>query len=877
LSKSESEKQPFFIYLCKRTAHTVVNFCICMKALFRSIICSLLLLTCTGSWAQMPFLVSGRVLDARSGEPVPFANVSLLGRPVGTLTNDKGLFSFSAKQLTDSLIVSSLGFSIKRQFIDKTLLKQIVEIRLEQGGVVLQEVRVRAGENPAYRVLRQVWEHRPQNDYGQLPAYEYDSYTKTDIALRPAIRGNGKSGWLGRLSKRASRTDSVTDESGRRLLPLLFSEAVSHFFYLSSPLRKHEEILKTRVQGVGVKDAELVSQVLGSSSLHGFNFYHNYLSLFGKDFASPIGDNGRAWYDYFIADTILVGERTCYVIDFDPKRVQDLVFRGKMWVDTANYALCHIEARVGREANLNFVEQFAIESDLDPVLDTITHKPMFMPSSVRLMLDITGSGKNGPALRARIVAHNGGFVLNQPHNLKFYDRPIVVSDTARKSDEQYWAYTQKMLAGADSLNLTDRLSRRQIDSLRAIPAVKRVETMATILTTGYLEAGKIDIGPYPYALAYNSIEGLRLQMGFRTNEKFSRHFVLRGYLAYGLKDQKWKQGGEFSYRLPTRNWGVVGVKVTNDIARLGLTPEAVGGNKLFYAFSRFGKLRGAFHEQLNEVYAKFEPVRGVMLTANLSTLHFNPYFAYQYNFQREPTTQQRTISELQDTRAMIELRLAQNETYLMDGNDRITLSTKRTPVVTLRYTRGFQGLSGDFSYNRFSARAFQTFRLGIFGRSNAVLAAGYTPDQLPVPLLFPHTGNPTWFFNSTTFNLMNFYEFVSDRYASLQVQHNFEGLLFNRIPGIRNLGWRLTANAGLLVGTLSTENQALIVNRATPDGRPPVKFGHLDPSRPYIEAGYGIENIFHFLKIVAVHRLTYREGGSDLGYFTVKASAQFSF
>ena len=848
-----------------------------MNALFRGWLWGLLLLTCTAGWAQTPFVVSGRVLDARSGEPVPFANVALQGRPVGTVTDDKGQFSLTTKKLTDSLAVSSLGFASKTQFINRTLPKQTVEIRLEQGGVALQEVRIRAGENPAYRVLRQIWQHRPENDYGRLPAYEYDSYTKTDIAMRPAIRGDGKSGWLGRLSKRASLTDSVVDENGRRLLPLLFSEAVSHFFYLASPLRKHEEIQKTRVQGVGVQDAEVISQVLGNSTLHEFNFYHNYLSLFGKDFASPIGDNARTWYEYFIADTVSVGDRICYAIDFDPKHEQDLAFRGKMLVDTANYALCHIEVRVGREANLNFVEQFAVEADLEPVTDTISKKPVSMPTSVRLLIDITGSGKKGPALRARIVAHNGGFVINKPHSLKFYDRPVIVADTARRTDDQYWANTQKTLAGADSLNLTDRLSRRQIDSLRAIPAVKTIETIATILATGYVRAGKIDIGPYPYTLAFNSIEGLRVQAGFRTNENFSRHVVLRGYLGYGLKDHEWKQGGAFSYRLPTRVWAVVGGNITYDIARLGLTPEALGGNKLFYAFARFGKLRGAFHQNLHEVYAQYEPLRGVMLTTTLSTWRFRPYFAYQYDYQREPGAPPRTLSELQDTHATIEVRLARNESYIMDGNDRITVATKRTPVVTLRYTRGFRGLNGDFEYNRFTARAFQTFRVGILGRSNAVLTAGYTPNKLPVPLLFPHTGNPTFFFSSTAFNLMNFYEFVSDRYASLQVQHSFEGLLFNRIPGIRKLDWRLTANMGLLFGGLNAENQSLIVTRTTPDGRPPVKFGHLNPGKPYVEVGYGIDNIFHFLKIVAVHRLNYREGGSDLGYFTVKASAQFSF
>ena len=222
------------------------------------------------------------------------------------------------------------------------------------------------------------------------------------------------------------------------------------------------------------------------------------------------------------------------------------------------------------------------------------------------------------------------------------------------------------------------------------------------------------------------------------------------------------------------------------------------------------------------------------------------------------------------------MRLAHNETFLMDGNERITLGTKRTPVVTLRYTRGLKGLAGgEFDYHLFAVRAYQTLRFGLLGRSNYTLSGGYTPSVVPAMLLFSHLGNPTVFYNRSSFNLMNFFEYVSDRYVALQWQHQFEGLLFNRLPLVKQWHWRLVAQANVLWGAQRAENLALTEQTFLPGFRNRYQFGTLDPTRPYVEVGYGIDNIFRVLRIQAFHRLTYRDPGVPV--FGIKGSVHFSF
>lgn len=833
--------------------------------------------------AQVLRTVTGLVTDAYTGEPVPFASVALVGRRTGTLTDEMGRYAFTTKNLADSVAVSSLGYATLRRGIDKERLSQAVDFKLNPVGNALQEVIVRAGEDPAFQVLRQVRKNRLLNDRSRLLAYECDSYVKTEIALSHVSDKLRRNPMIRRINKAMSRQDSLLDDERHRLLPILASESVVRYYYRSNPQHVREDVRKARIKGVAVDDAGLSSQLLGGTGLVNQNFYNNYIPILGKDFASPVGDNWKNWYDFFLADTTLIGDRTCYEIQFDPKRPEDLTFVGKVWIDTLSFALCQIEARIGSGANLNYVRRLTIEQELEPTTDSVSGSVAttgWLPVSLRLTADLVGVGKQSLGMRAQVVLHNSNITVNRPRPVAFYTQFIELIDTVATANDRYWNAVQHNLAGSDSLNRTDRKARQLIDSLRQVPVVRTAEAIGQIAVTGFYKVGGVDLGPYPYLFAYNNVEGLRTRLGFRTNEQFSRWWVLRGYVAYGTLDHRFKYGAEVDYLLSRRRWTLLGVRLSSDLERLGLTPELIGGNRMFYAFSRFGRYRGGFQSQQREVFLRTEPIKGILITTTLGRRTFQPVFPFQYRVQPDLEDLSPLRSDILDVYWSVEARLARKEKYLMDGNQRITVGTKRAPVVTIRYTHGAKSLGGDYNYDRFTMRAQQILRLGPLGQMTYLLSAGFTPSTLPAPLLFPHIGNPTPLLTINTFNRMQFYEFVSDRFVAVHIQHKFEGLLFNRIPGIRKLNWRLVANADALWGSQTRANQAIETFKPLPGGLKPIHIGTLNGRIPYLELGYGIDNIFKLFRIQGIHRLTYlnnTNNGLPVNRFAIKVSASFSF
>ncbi len=815
-------------------------------------------------------IIKGRVTDASNGDPIPFASVGLKGVNAGTTTNFQGEYTLNTKFLADSLYVSFVGYKKRTKKIDKKLTNQEIDFQLDPTNRSLQEVIVYSGENPAFKILRNVLKNKETNDRSKLTAYEYDSYTKMELDVDNISEKMREKKFMKEIESAIKKFEKIAGEDGKPVIPTYISETISKFYYKESPQRKKEKILKTNIKGVGVTDGSFISQLVGGNLFANYNFYQNYVPFFGKDFASPIGENWKGSYKFYLNDTTNLDGKICYQIDFEPRNAKDLVFNGQMWIDTTSFALVQIDATVDKTANLNFIDKIKISQELEQ-----TKSGAWLPAKTRFLIDIEEITKGSAGMLLKMYISNKDFVINQPHPTEFYDITSEVAEDAKEPNPEYWKYARH-----ESLSRQDLLASSLIDSVINLPTVKTYVEIAELVLSGYKKFNDIEVGPYISSFAINAIEGARFRLGFRTNANFDKHWILRGNVGFGTKDLVPKYSMEVNYLFSKKKWTVAGLRHSYDIERVGLTPELIGDNRLFYAFTRFGAFSGAFFRRESEAFFSTEVTKGLTFSTSVNTRSFDPLFRFQYRLNPELGMDSPVQDYFQESFVTLEARFAKNETFILNGNERITLATKRIPVITLKYQRGIKGfLGGNFDYEKITLKAYQTFRLGTLGRSDYTLSAGYTPSNLPAPLLFPHLGNETFFFVRSAYSTMNYFEFVSDQYASLQYNHNFEGLLFNRIPLINRLNWRFIASSNVLFGSERKENHDLMKDVNSPlrsKFLDRYAFDSLDPNKPFVEVGYGIDNIFKILRIQAFHRLTYLDH-EKANAFRIMASVNFSF
>ncbi|SFF30227.1 DUF5686 and carboxypeptidase-like regulatory domain-containing protein [Thermoflexibacter ruber] len=810
-------------------------------------------------------VITGKVIDAETGEPIPFANVYFKGSPSNGATTDfDGYYKIITDAPTDSLIASFVGYSSKTRFVEKGKI-QIINFQLNAQVTTLREVVVSAKnyENPAWEILRNVIKNKERNDKRNLQAYSYESYNKIELDVDNITEKFKKRKLVQQIISVIDSAKAVAGEDGKPIIPVFISESLSDFYWQANPEKQREIVKKTNIQGIAVEDGSLSAQIIGTS-FQQYNFYQNWLKILNKDFISPIADGWKGFYDYDLKDSSQVNGMKTYRIEFFPKREQDLAFTGTMWItdSTYHFALQRIEATIDKKANLNFIEKIKIQQELQP---TEPNQP-WLPAKTRILVDVGDVKDDWAGLLAKSYISNKKYTINKVKSDDFFKESITVMEDANLKDKAFWERNRH-----DSLTITEKNMYQMIDTIKKLPIVKSYIEIVDIAVNGYKSVGKIDIGPYIFLYSNNNIEGHRIRLGFKTNAEFNKKLILKGYLAYGTEDERFKYGLGFDYILSRKPWTQFGFYSKYDLGQVALLNSdfSARSNALFASSVLWGNMynRRPFMQLSNEFYFQTDVAKGFIQKIALKNQFFDPLFSFEFF---DGVERQRTFSTAE---VSLESRISFKEQYIQYDMSRESINVKNTPIITLRMILGMRGVLGsDFNYQKISANISQQIRMGAFGRGTYSLTGVYIPNTLPYPLLEAHLGNQTYFYNGFAFNLMNFFEFVSDRALSFSYVHRFEGLIFNRLPLIKKLKWRFLATANVLYGGLRKENIDLIPV-TTPDGIPLRTFSALR-DEPYIEVGYGIENIFRFLRIDFVHRLTYLDR-PHISRFGIKGSVQF--
>ena len=804
-------------------------------------------------------IVSGKVTEAATGSPVPFANVIFSGTQEGAITDFDGNFFVKTNLPVSSLEVRYVGFLSRTKDILSGA-TQSIDFQLDEDITTLGEIIIYAGENPAFPILRKVVSQKASNDKRTLDAFEYESYTKVEFDVDNISEKFRNRKIVLKIRSVLDSIQQLAGDDGQPILPVFLSEAISKYYYRNNPTLKHEHILKTKVSGVGITDGTLTSQIIGST-FQEYNFYQNWLNIVGKEFVSPLTDGWKLYYEYDLIDSSFIDGIYCYQIDFFPKSKQDLAFWGKMWISKNDYALRRIDAAIPKYANLNYIEKIKIQQDLIK-----TEAGPWLPEKTRVLVDIAQLTDKTAGMLAKFYVSTKDHIVNKPKNKDFFLNPVRLSTDARESSEDYWASIRH-----DTLSQTELNVFQMIDTMKRIPVVKTYMELGKFAVTGYIKAGKFDVGPYTTFIGNNDIEGVRLGFGGRTNYDFSKKWVVGGYFGYGLSDERWKYKGYVSRVLDREKWSTIKYEQQKEIEQVWLLNENIEPSSLFYTLSRFGNLTQPFLTRKFRLIYEKQLYTGLNLALSFKHQQFNSLFDFKYYIDdnRNLTASNYDVSE-----ATLKIRYAKDELFVINDNERLSLGTVKWPAFNMEYTYGINGFLGsDFEYHKLRASIEKRQKMGLLGVSNIKLTGGAVFGDLPYTLLFNPIGNETPFYVGFAFNLMDFFEFSTDRYVDFRYRHSFEGFILNRIPLMKKLKWRMIGSANALYGSIKESNIGTVRFETDSEGTEIIPFKKLSGGMPYVELGYGIENIFKVFSIEAFHRITYLDS-PNVNKFALKFNIQ---
>ncbi|WP_396196551.1 DUF5686 family protein [Flavobacterium sp.] len=806
--------------------------------------------------------VGGRVVDEKN-EPIAFANVILKGSKEGVITDDNGNFYFESEGNYELLIVSFVGYDSVQIKLAPGLNKDLKIVL--KSGVSLDEVTVYTGKtskknNPAIDILRKIWERRRKNGLKMFKQYQYDKYEKVEFDLNTIDSAFMKNKVFKGMEFVFKQIDT-SKISGKSFLPIFINETLSQV-YGDNPSKKVKEIT-TANKNSGLGSGEGVNTFI-KDLYADYDIYNNYLKFFDKDFVSPLSRTGINVYNYVLADSMYIDNKWCYNIIYYPRRKNELTFKGDFWVNDSTFAVKKINLEASKSANINWVKEIYIEQEFEVMNDSV-----FLLTRDYMMSDFSFSKKEeakGVYGKRTTLYKNHQF--DQPKDDKFYKQEVNFYDNSvyNKSDE-FWEENR-----FENLNKNEAGIYKMLDTLKEVPRFKRIYSLASILGSGYIEIPKwkMDFGPIFSTFGYNDVEGQRIRIGGRTYFGSNDTWRIQGYTAYGFEDEQFKYGISGRWMVNPNKRVILSAGNRRDVEQMGVS-LTTSNDVLGRSFASSALFASGVNNQLTSV--------------NLTTLGFEmePFknFTFQTNFTYRTlksassdfsldyytdATQTKINNQVRQSEINIIAEFTPNRKTVGYGVDRLDVDFNYARFF-VSYSNGIKGvLQSDFNYQKLQLYYRQPTLIGGFGRLFATLETGKIFGAVPLGLMGVIPGNQSWFVIENTYNLLDYYDFVADEYASMHLEHHFNGRLFSRIPYLRKLNLREIVGIKAVYGRVSEDNKMLNASGLQ----------YVAPDNVYWEYNAGIGNIFKVLRLDCAWRGNYLEM-PNARKFAVRASFGFYF
>jgi len=820
---------------------------------------------------QAQTTVSGKIIDEKTNREISGVEIFINESQKPALTTTSGNFTVQSDSIIYKLKFSRKSYAFETVDISTDNANNLM-IKLSQEKVSsIEEVVIHnektkyksKKENPAYRIMQEVWKRKRNNGLEKFNTYTYKEYEKIQFDAN-----NLDSTFMNR--KIFNKLDFIFDyadstASGKMALPVFLNESIYQNFGENKPNKKNKRLLVAQKTS-GFQDNQVIT-LTAKNLYRDINIYDNTLNYFDIGFPSPVGTDGFSTYDYNLVDTISVNGENAYKIRYQPRRTEVLAFQGYLYIDTDSYAVLGATLKSTNKINVNFINAISTELEYDNPDDET-----FLPKKFVTEIEMTpfSKKKSAKSIIAKRSVDYSEYDFNKPlADSVFTRRKEEYDDRFVDKDEAFWA-----TARPDSLSKQEQGVYEMLDKLQHTPKFNRIVKLTETLASRYYNVTKgIDLGPITSIYGKNEVEGDRIRLGARTYFTQNDPWRVEFYNAYGFKDKQFKYGVEGRYMFNRVNRFMIGGGTKRDITQLGvqLTTEDGILSRSFASSTVFARGENASLSSVNQTsfFTSIEPWKNfqVRVDGTLQSIKSANPDGFNLMYYRNGDLRKTT----NDSRVTISFIARPGAKFSQTGVDRYEHGTL-APTIVLKYTRGIEGLfNADFNYNKLQFMFYKPILLGSWGKTLFSFEAGKNFDTVPLALQNIIPGNQSYGIVPNTFAQLNYYEFVADTYSTMHIEHHFNGKILSFIPLIKKLKLREVAFIRGAYGSLSDASKNINVDN--------LKYSAPD-QQIYYEYGFGIENIG--FGNIRIFRVDFNWRGNyldrpDASKFGIKAGFQFGF
>lgn len=755
--------------------------------------------------------IVGKVTDIQ-GEPLSSVNIYLKDTYIGTTSNDEGKYTLvlprNLKNQEYKLRFQILGYKTLTKSVVISSFPHILNIVLEEKAINLQELVLDKKDDPAYRIIRKTIAQQKENR-GRVSEYTADFYSRGMLTLKDIPEKI--------LGQNSRIFDGALDSTGTGTVYL--SETISKIAF-KNPDKFTEKIIASKVS----RDDDGFS--FNSAESSNFSFYDNTLVI-QMALVSPIANNALSYYNYKLEGVFYEDSKLINKIKVIPRYPNDRVWQGYIYIVEEDWQLYGVDLSTnGSAIQSPLIKEISVKQSyrFDAERNFWVKISQFIDFDLGL-LKLEGYG--------RFIGVYSNYNFKPEFTEETFTNEVISFEPeANNKSNSFWDISRPVpLTKRELSDYMRRDSVQQIqqtesylDSMDALN--NKMKILSPLMGYSYKNSYKmwrLNYKTFLPNINFNTIQGWNANSSLNFNKWYDHHHTntLSASLVaeYGLSDERLRMVGNLTRIFNRVNKLEFGLSGGNKVKQFNVSrPITPIVNTLASLILEKNDMK-LYELNFGQLDYGQEIFNGLHLYETLSFENRKPLFnttdfvifpnkKTNYSSNNPLALGDFSNAVIEDhnmLKSKFRAKINFAQKYFSNPDLRLTVGEEKYPELNLFLTNGISPTGKQYDFTQLEAWLKQSVTLGNKGMFTYLIKGGGFVNGEGISFVdYRHFNGDETFFGTTStyidvFNLLSYFGYSTNKaYFEGHLEHNFQGWILGKIPGINQLNLNLVVDAHYL-------------------------------------------------------------------------------